>query len=227
MPLPHPVVAHPVLLFEPVGIVEVQGVPVVAQVPPVVAPACALCDHGRLDAVGDLEPGRRHVVLRERAAVEEMCLRPVSHEHAELLVLAEALEERPRHALRGVDDVVGADGLDELSITGTNQVSELRDGQVTSYELDPLELDLPRATLDDLIGGTPEENAKITRDVLSGEDQGPRRHIVLLNAAAAICVGSSDWTAGMRAARRSIDSGDALRTLEAWIEKTNGFGVAS
>ena len=88
-------------------------------------------------------------------------------------------------------------------------------------DLDPLELDLPRATLDDFIGGTPEENAQITHDILSGKDKGPRRDIVLLNAAAALCVDNNGWAAGLAAAQESINSGAALETLNRWIEKTN------
>jgi anthranilate phosphoribosyltransferase len=84
-------------------------------------------------------------------------------------------------------------------------------------------LGLKQASLDDLIGGTPEENAQITRDILSGQDQGPRRDIVLLNAAAALALSCNDLAAGLEEARESIDNGHALRTLEAWIEKTNSF----
>ena len=119
--------------------------------------------------------------------------------------------------------VHGADGLDELSTTGVNRVSCLKDGRVSTLELDPAELGFPRAALSDLVGGLPEENAQITRAILSGEDQGPRRDIVLLNAAATFSVEHGDWEAGLEEARDSIDSGAALRTLEAWVEMTNSF----
>ncbi len=119
--------------------------------------------------------------------------------------------------------VHGADGLDELSTTGVNRLSHWHEGSVTTRELDPLELDMPRATLDDFVGGTPEENAQITHDILSGKDKGPRREIVLLNAAAALSVECNDWHAGLAEARESIDSGAALDTLNRWIEKTNSF----
>lgn len=117
--------------------------------------------------------------------------------------------------------VHGADGLDELSITGVNRVSELRDGVVKTYELDPTSLGLSLGQLDDLIGGTPEENAAITKNVLSGDDQSACRDIVLLNAAAALSLADGDWEAGLAAARQSIDSGQALATLNAWIAATN------
>lgn len=119
--------------------------------------------------------------------------------------------------------VHGADGLDELSTTGVNLISYLQAGVVRTRELDPQDWGLPRATIDDLTGGTPQENARITHDVLSGADQGPRRDIVLLNAAAALGVANDDLAVGLAKARECIDNGRALATLEAWIAKTNSF----
>ena len=94
---------------------------------------------------------------------------------------------------------------------------------MTTSDLDPTELGLAKATIEDMIGGEPEENAKITHDILSGADQGPRRDIVLLNAAAILSVESGDWEAGLAQARAAIDSGAALNTLNAWVEKTNSY----
>jgi anthranilate phosphoribosyltransferase len=119
--------------------------------------------------------------------------------------------------------VHGADGLDELSTTGVNRVSRLYQGQVTTFDLDPAEFDLPRASVGDLVGGAAEENAQITRAILSGQDRGPRRDIVLLNAAAVLSIECNDWPAGLAQARQAIDSGAAWRTLEAWLERTNSF----
>ena len=119
--------------------------------------------------------------------------------------------------------VHGADGLDELTTTGLNRVSALRDGQVTTFEFDPASIGLPRARLDDLLGGTPEENAAILRGILDGRDRGPRRDIVLLNAAAALSLESGDWAAGLSAARQALDSGAALAALENWMGMTNSF----
>jgi anthranilate phosphoribosyltransferase len=117
--------------------------------------------------------------------------------------------------------VYGADGLDELSTTGVNQVSMLRNGKVTTLALDPQDYGLPQAQVADFQGGDPAKNAEITRHILSGEDRGPRRDVVLLNAAAALSLETNDLPAGLEAARASIDSGAALRTLEAWITYTN------
>ncbi|MCA9949941.1 MAG: anthranilate phosphoribosyltransferase [Anaerolineales bacterium] len=119
--------------------------------------------------------------------------------------------------------VYGADGLDEFSTTGPNRVSHLLNGTVTTYEIDPAELGIPIATLDVMIGGMPDENAKITHNILSGKDQGPRRDIVVLNAAAALSVETNDLAAGLETAHAAIDSGAALSMLEAWVAKTKSF----
>ena len=119
--------------------------------------------------------------------------------------------------------VHGADGLDELTTTGLNRVSALRDGGVTTFNFDPADIGLPRARLDDLLGGAPEENAAILRGILDGRDRGPRRDIVLLNAAAALSLESGDWAAGLSAARQALDNGAALAALENWMGMTNSF----
>ena len=84
--------------------------------------------------------------------------------------------------------VHGEDGLDEITTTTTTQISELVEGEVNTYTLDPRELGIPAAQPSDLKGGTPEENADMTLSILRGE-KGPKRDIVLLNAAAAIVAG--------------------------------------
>lgn len=119
--------------------------------------------------------------------------------------------------------VHGANGLDELSLTGINRVSHLHKGKVRTFEFDPTDLGLPRATLADLQGGDATDNAKIVRGILSGEIQGPKRDAVLLNAAAALSTECGDWEAGLAEARTSIDSGSALRVLEAFVAKTQSF----
>jgi anthranilate phosphoribosyltransferase len=119
--------------------------------------------------------------------------------------------------------VHGADGLDELSTTGPNRVSHLLNGSVSTFQLNPESLGLSKASLDDLQGGKPEDNALITRAILSGADQGPRRDIVLLNAAGALALESNDWSTALKQATTAIDGGAALRTLDAWIEMTSSF----
>ena len=119
--------------------------------------------------------------------------------------------------------VHGANGLDELSLTGVNRVSHLHGGTVRTFELDPVDLGLPRATLADLQGGTAQENTVIMRGILSGEIQGAKRNAVLLNAAAALSTECNDLAAGLEEARASIDSGAALRVLDSFIAKTQSF----
>lgn len=113
------------------------------------------------------------------------------------------------------------EGLDEISISGPTQVSELRDGEVTTYEITPHDLGLPCHPLEDVLGGGPEENAAIIRSVLAG-DKTPYRDIVLANAGACIYVaGLVDSLAdGVRKAAETIDSGDAARKLEQLIAVT-------
>lgn len=119
--------------------------------------------------------------------------------------------------------VHGAGGLDELSTLGPNRISKVADGQVVTEWLDAADYGFARASLEDLVGGTPEENAQITRDILSGTDKGPRRDLVLLNAAVALSLADGDIDNGLERARASIDSGSAIKTLDVWIRKTNSF----
>jgi anthranilate phosphoribosyltransferase len=113
--------------------------------------------------------------------------------------------------------VHGHGGLDELTTSGPNQVSQLKDGQVTTYALDGADFDLRRVGPDDLTGGEPEENARILRALLEGKDQSPRRDVVLLNAAAAVATDSGDLQAALHEARQSIDSGAALAKLDGLV----------
>jgi len=114
--------------------------------------------------------------------------------------------------------VHGADGLDELSTTGVNKVTQLHNGQITTYHLDPQQLGLPSAELAQLRGGLPEENARIVRALLQGE-KGAKRHIVLLNAAAGLLAAEmvNDFKEGLGLAAESIDSGRAIDKLEQLI----------
>lgn len=111
--------------------------------------------------------------------------------------------------------VHGNDGLDEFTTTTTTRVTEIRQGSVESYEVNPADLGLNPATPADLVGGEPSENAAITRAILDGE-KGPKRDIVLLNAAFAIMAGGQADTPaeGLARAAESIDSGSARTKLE-------------
>lgn len=114
----------------------------------------------------------------------------------------------------------GHGGIDELATSGPNRVSHLRNGEVRTYDLDPEELGMPRSDLESLRGGDPPENAQIIRDLFRGEDTGPKRDVLLLNAGAALSVESGDLTGGIEEARQSLDSGKALEKLEQLIERS-------
>ncbi len=124
--------------------------------------------------------------------------------------------------------VHGADGLDELSTTGPNHVAFFSDGaagEVVVEELDAVSLGLPRATLHDLRGGTAEENAELTRAVLQGA-RGPRRDVVLLNAAAALVAGGKATTLqeGLGHATDVLDSRAAYRVMTQAVEFSQDAG---
>ena len=126
----------------------------------------------------------------------------------------------------------GDDGLDELTTTGHSHIWEISSGSVTEHDLDPLELGIARATIDDLVGGDAEHNADVARRVLAGET-GPVRDIVLLNAAAGLvsyrlAVDPSErdrpvivrFREQLAVAAEAIDSGSASRKLDAWVAAT-------
>ena len=122
--------------------------------------------------------------------------------------------------------VNGYGGLDELTITGPNRISYLKeDGSITHLDADPTDYGFHRASLDELKGGEPAENAAILRSVLDGSDTGPKRDIVILNAGAAImAAGHTNSIAdGIVAARDSLESGAAMQKLEDLIEFSQSF----
>ena len=119
--------------------------------------------------------------------------------------------------------VSGEDNMDEITLTGETTVSEIKDGKVTTYTITPEQFGLKRCEIQELQGGDGAVNAQITRDILSGKEQGPKREIVLLNAGAALYIGKkADSIAdGIALAAKTIDSGAAVRTLEAMVQATN------
>ena len=120
--------------------------------------------------------------------------------------------------------VHGADGLDELSTTGPNRAAFFNadQGEVVEETLDAITLGIPRASVADLRGGTAAENAELTHRVLAGE-RGPRRDVVLFNAAAALVAGgkAKDLREGVQAAADAIDSGAATQVLARVVEFSN------
>lgn len=122
---------------------------------------------------------------------------------------------------RGVA-VCGEDGLDEITLTGETDVYEIRYGEITSYTIIPEQFGLTRCPLSQLIGGTPEENAQITMDILTGKETGPKRDVVLLNAGMSLYLGIDGITLeeGIRMARDLIESRKALEKYEEFRDAT-------
>jgi anthranilate phosphoribosyltransferase len=120
--------------------------------------------------------------------------------------------------------VYGQDKLDEISLSAPTSVCEFKEGYYKSYVIKPEDFGLARCTKDELKGGTPAENAQITRDVLGGK-RGPQRDTVLLNAGAALYIaGKADSiAAGVQQAAELIDSGAAARKLDAFIRVSQAF----
>ncbi len=120
--------------------------------------------------------------------------------------------------------VHGEDGLDEITLTGKTQVSELKDGRIESYFISPEDFSLSRASLESLKGGTIDENATLLRSILAGA-RGPQRDVVLMNAAAALVVGdkAQSLEQGIDLAREVLDSGRALAKLEQLIGFSQSF----
>lgn len=118
--------------------------------------------------------------------------------------------------------VYGQDKLDEISMCAATSVCEIKDGKFISYEIAPEQFGYERCEKGALTGGTPEENAKITMEILSGADKGPKRQAVCLNAGAAIYIaGKADTIeAGVRKAEKIIDEGLALKKLEQFREES-------
>lgn len=119
--------------------------------------------------------------------------------------------------------VFGQDSLDEISMSAPTSVCEIKDGKFTSYVLTPEQFGYERCTKEELQGGTPQENAEITKAILEGKETGAKRHAVCLNAGAALYIAgkAASIEAGVKMAEQLIDSGAALKKLEEFIEKSN------
>lgn len=119
--------------------------------------------------------------------------------------------------------VYGQDSLDEISMCAPTSVCEIRDGKFTSYEITPEQFGYERCEKGALTGGTPAENAEITKAILKGEEKGPKRQAVCLNAGAALYIAgkAASIEEGVKLAESLIDSGAALKKLEEFVKETN------
>ena len=118
--------------------------------------------------------------------------------------------------------VYGQDKLDEISMSAPTSVCEIRDGWFQSYEITPEQFGYTRCSKEELVGGTPEENAEITKEILRGEERGGKRCAVCLNAGAAIYIAgkAQSMEEGVRMAEQIIDDGRALKKLEQFVEES-------
>ncbi len=155
-----------------------------------------------------------------------------AHANAQVLgVFLEALTEPMAEVLKGLDVeralvVHGMDGLDEISTTCETKVTELKDGKLETYWIKPEDFGFERAMIEDIRGGNAEENAAIIRSLFEGE-KGPKRDILLINAAAALYVGKKAGSLkdGVALAAQVIDNGSALAKLDAFIKTSRELGA--
>lgn len=145
-------------------------------------------------------------------------------------VYAPELTEMFAHALQLLGAkrafvVHGHDGLDEISVCAPTRISELKDGLIRTYDISPEQFFSERAKPADLLGGNPQENAQITRNILNGE-KGPKRNVVLINAAAALVAAgqADDLKQGIHMAETTIDEGGAAKKMEALIKYSQENG---
>ena len=121
--------------------------------------------------------------------------------------------------------VCGSDGLDEITVTGPTHCCEIRNGALHSFDITPEKFGMKRSNIADIIGGTPEDNAQIARDILCGRERGAKRDIVLLNAGTGIFIGRDDITMedSIKLAAEMIDSGKAYEKMEQFVKATQNI----
>ena len=175
-------------------------------------------------------PVRREIGIRTVFNILGPLTNP-AHAQRQLIGIADpALGEKMARVLNLMGSqralvVHGDDGLDEVSLGATTRAWELKDGSVSPYSFSPEDLGLPRVTIDQIAGGTKEENAAALRRVFHGEP-GPIKDVVLANSAAVLMVGgkATDLREGVALARNAIDGGEALRKVDALVELSQRLG---
>jgi len=173
---------------------------------------------------------RREIGVRTVFNILGPLTNPAGAQHQLLGVARPEIASKMAAALQRLDAkhvlvVHGGDGVDELSISVSSTVHELRDGALRQYSITPEDAGLPAAPADAIQGGTPQQNAAVLTSILHGE-RGPLRDVVVLNAGAALLAGEavSDLKKGVLLAQESIDSGAAGRKLEEWVDLTRSLG---
>ncbi|MDF7665684.1 anthranilate phosphoribosyltransferase [Bifidobacterium sp. ESL0745] len=158
---------------------------------------------------------------------------PARPEYFLLGVYDEYLVEPIAHVLESLGVkralvVYGRDKMDEVSLSAETAACELRDGEYHPMTLTPEEFGLTRCQKSDLLGATPPQNAEITRAILSGKEKGPKLEAALFNAACAlyVCGVASSIGQGVEIARKQIDSGAAMKTLDTFVAGSQAFAKA-
>ena len=184
--------------------------------------------HSSMRFVG---PARREMGIRTVFNILGPLANPALSDYILLGVYDEKLLETMANVLMnlGVKGamIVYGDGLDEVTVCGETTVCELRGNKIIKYKIKPEDFGMKRYARHDIVGGTPDDNARTTYNILSGVEKGAKRDIVLLNAGCAIyCTGAAETIEdGIRMARESIDSGAALTKLEKLRDFTNNKAV--
>ena len=169
-------------------------------------------------------PVRRELGIRTVFNVLGPLTNPANANYQLMGVYNEKLTEKLAYVLKNLGLkgalVVHGSGMDEITTIGKTKISELKNGEVMSYYIEPEDFGIKRAKLEDIRGGNAEENAKIIRAIFEGEEVGAKRDIVVLNSAFALYIAEEvkNVEEGIKLAEKSIDSGKALKKLEDLIE---------
>jgi anthranilate phosphoribosyltransferase len=175
-----------------------------------------------------VQPIRKSLGFRTVFNILGPLANPANAQRQILGVADEALMQLVAEALKLLGTrfamVVHSNGMDEISTVTTTKILELKEGQITSKKLNPEELGIGLADIEDLRVSDAKTSAKVLRDILSGKESGPRRDIVVLNAAAAIIAGglADDFASAINSAQTSVSDGRASACLEKLIEVSNG-----
>ncbi len=174
-----------------------------------------------------VQPIRKNLGFRTAFNVLGPLANPAKVQRQVLGVADESLMETITEALKllgtKVAMVVHSNGMDEISTAGITKIIELKQGKIESRQLNPKDLGIPPADINDLKVTDTERSAQVLRDILNGKESGPRKDIVILNAAAAIIVAelASDFETAIKIANASVSRGAALNCLEKLVEVSN------
>jgi anthranilate phosphoribosyltransferase len=173
-------------------------------------------------------PSRKEIGIRTIFNILGPLTNPAGAKYQLLGVFSEKLTELMARVLQNLGStevmvVHGMDGLDEITVSDRTKISHLKNGNIKTYFIEPKDFRMNRCAKEELLGGSVNDNVKITKDILKGVEKAAKRDIVLLSTAAALVVGQvvKDINEGIEKAKESIDSGKAIKKLEELIKITN------